>query len=142
MMRALRAILFLIPLLLLVLSQSGCLIAAAAAGTGAGMAYVKGKTTDVLDASPRAVADATEMAMKDLDVAHISTNRADSECTIIGRTGKDAEVHVTARAQTDRTTQVFIRVGVFGDEVLQARIIERIRANLGLPEVKPENRPT
>jgi len=126
--------LFSFPLIALVLSQSGCLIAAAAAGTGAGVAYVKGKSTDSVEASPRAVADATEMAMKDLNIAHISTDRSDSECNISGRTDRDAKVQVTARAETEKSTKIFIRVGVWGDDVLQARILERIRANLGLPE--------
>jgi len=118
----------------LALTQSGCLIAAAAAGTGAGVAYVKGKSVDLLDATPHAIADATEAAFKDLDIAVISREYTDVDATIIGRTARDTRVQVTAKAETDKTSKVFIRAGVFGDDPLQARVLERIRANLGMPE--------
>src|SRR5437762_3111892 len=127
-MRFIRAILFSIPLIGLTVSQSGCLLAAAAAGTGAGVAYVKGKSTDVLDADPRAIADATVAAMKDLDIAVISSDASGVDASIVGRTARDAKVQVTAKTQTEKTSKVFVRVGVFGDDPLQARILERIRA--------------
>ena len=132
-MRWMRPILFSIPLIALAMSQTGCLLAAAAAGTGAGVAYVKGKSTDLIEADPRAIADAAEKAMRDLDIAVISKAATGVDASIVGRTARDTKVDITAKAETDRTSKVFIRVGVFGDDPLQARLIERIRANLGAP---------
>lgn len=61
-MPVIRAIVFTVTFVAIALSQSGCLIAAAAAGTGAGLAYVKGKSEEVMDADPRQIAEATERA--------------------------------------------------------------------------------
>jgi len=52
--------------LVLSASQTGCLLVAAAAGTGAGVAYVTGDLDTSLDADAKRVADATERAMKAL----------------------------------------------------------------------------
>src|SRR5947207_241390 len=131
-MRFLRPLLFSIPLVALMLSQSGCLIAAAAAGTGAGVAYVKGKTEAVLDADPRAIADATVQAMKDLDIAMVSREAGEAESTVVGRTAKDTKIEVTAKAETTKTSRIYIRVGVFGDDPLQAKLLGKIKENLGL----------
>src|SRR4051812_21083408 len=129
-MRFSRLILFSIPLIILALSQSGCLLAAAAAGTGAGVAYVKGKSTDVVESDPRSVAQATVAAMKTMDILVISQEASDVEATIDGHTPKDAKIHVTVKRETDRTSKIFIRAGMFGDEVMQARLLEEIRKNL------------
>src|SRR5687768_9013736 len=53
-------------------TQAGCLVVAAAAGTGAGVAYVRGDLDATVDASPVAAADATERAFKELDLHVIS----------------------------------------------------------------------
>src|SRR6185369_878927 len=111
----------------------GCLLAAAGAGAGAGMMYVKGKSTDVLEASPRAVAEATEMAMKDLGIAVISRQASDVDASIVGLTATDAKVDVTVKSETQTMSKIFIRVGVWGDDVLQWRLLKQIRTNLGLP---------
>src|SRR4051794_1066373 len=132
-MRLFRAMLFSIPLLLLMLSQSGCLLAAAAAGTGAGVAYVKGKTEATVDADPIQVADATEQAMRDLNITVISRQATKVDANIEGRTASDTKLNVPAKSETERTSRVFIRAGVFGDDPLQERLLSRIRDNLGLP---------
>src|SRR5436309_1342174 len=121
-MRFLRPLLFSVPLIALALTQSGCLIAAAAAGTGAGVAYVKGKTEVTLDADPHRIADATEQAMKDLDIAVISRSASDVDASIVGRTARDTKLEVTVKSQTTSTSKVFIRAGVFGDAVLQDKL--------------------
>jgi ABC-type proline/glycine betaine transport system substrate-binding protein len=132
-MRLLRPLLFSIPLVALMLSQSGCLLAAAAAGTGAGVMYVKGKTEAALDADPRAIADATDKAMRDMGISVISNESSSVDANIVGRTARDTKIEVTAKAITDRTSKVFIRAGVWGDEVLQQNLLNGIKSNLGLP---------
>ena len=132
-MRFLRPLLFSIPLVALMLSQSGCLLAAAAAGTGAGVMYVKGKTEAVLDADPRAIAAATDKTMRDMGISVISNESSSVDANIVGRTARDTKLEVTAKAVTDRTSKVFIRAGVWGDEVLQQKLLDGIKSNLGLP---------
>jgi hypothetical protein len=131
-MRPIRAILFSVPLLLLMLSQTGCLLAAAAAGTGAGVAYVKGKTEATLAADPIQIANATEEAMNDMDITVVSRKATTVDAEIEGRTAKDTKLHVTAKSENERTSRVYIRAGVFGDDPLQERLLTRIRDNLGL----------
>ena len=135
-MRFLRPLLFSFPLVALMLSQSGCLLAAAAAGTGAGVMYVKGKSTDVLDADPRAIADATDKAMRDMGISVISNESSSVDANIVGRTARDTKLEVTAKSVTDRTSKVYIRAGVFGDDVLQQKLLDGIKSNLGLPTEK------
>jgi hypothetical protein len=129
-MRPLRAVLFTIPLLALMFSQTGCLLAAAAAGTGAGVAYVKGKTVEVVDADPVQIADAAEATMRELGIAVISREASKVDAKIKGRTARDTSVDVTAKAETEKTSKVYVRVGVFGDDPLQARLLDGIKSHL------------
>ena len=136
-MKIVRPLLFSISMIALALSQSGCLIAAAAAGTGAGVMYVKGKTVATLDGTPRTIAGATGQAMKDLGMLVISTDVSDTEATIVGRTSNDTKVETTVKTETDHTSKIFIRAGVFGDVAIQRQLLDRIRTNLGLPPEDP-----
>src|SRR5215471_2543945 len=122
-MKILRTILFVIPMWLLMVSQSGCLLAVAAAGTGAGVAYVKGKTVSTVDADPRAVANATEQAMKDLDIKVISNDSSAVDANIVGRTARDTKIEVTVKSESKELSKIFIRAGVFGDDALQDRLL-------------------
>ncbi len=132
-MRIVRFLLLSISLVGLALTQTGCLVAAAAAaGTGAGAIYVNGKTEMALDATPPAIASATETAMRDMKIAVISNNSSDAEASIIGRTSSDAKVEVTAKSETERSSKIYIRVGVWGDKVIQWNLLDRVRTNLGL----------
>src|SRR5262249_25697516 len=113
-------------------SQSGCLLAVAAAGTGAGVAYVKGKTVSTVDADPQAVADATEQAMDDLDIKVISNESSKVDANIVGRTARDTKIEVTVKSESPKFSKIFIRAGVFGDDALQDRLLDKIKANLGV----------
>jgi hypothetical protein len=130
-MRILRPILFSIPLVALMLSQSGCLLAAAAVGTGATVAYVKGDTQTTLPADPREIASATERAMKELDVAVVSASSSGVDAKIVGRTARDTKLQVTVKSQTPKFSTVDVRAGVFGDESLQNALLDKIKSNLG-----------
>ena len=136
-MKIVRPLLFSISMIALALSQSGCLGAAAAAGTGAGVMYVKGKTVATLDGTPRTIAGATGQAMKDLGYAVISNDVTDVDATIVCRTTSDTKIEVTVKTETDRTSKIFIRAGVFGDAALQSQLLERVRTNLGMPPDSP-----
>jgi hypothetical protein len=116
---------------LLLASQSGCLLVAAAAGTGAGVAFVTGDTETTLDASPQAVVNATELAFKDLDLSVISKESSGLDGKVIGRTARDVKLTVVVKGQSERVSKVSIRTGVFGDDPMQYRILEKIRQHLG-----------
>ena len=66
---------------LLVTSQTGCLLAVAAAGTGTTVAYVRGDLETTLDAEPRTVVDAADRALKNMEMAVVSKNASALDAT-------------------------------------------------------------
>lgn len=114
-------------------SQSGCLVVAAAAGTGATVAYVRGDTESYIEATPQQVAEAAEKAMKDLQVVVVAKHASAIDAKVTGRTARDTRLIVDARGNTVGSSKVSIRAGRFGDDDLQAQLLAGIRRNLGLP---------
>lgn len=117
-------------LVLLLVTQSGCLLVAAAAGTGATVAYVRGDLETTVEASPPEVVRATELAMKELDIAVITNGSTELDGKVVGRTARDVKLTVVAKGQSDKLTKVSVRAGVFGDDSMQDRLLEKIRENL------------
>ena len=126
-----RTLIVAILLGLLLASQSGCLLVAAAAGTGATVAYVRGDTETTLDASPARVVAATEQAFKDLDLHVITKESSGLDGKIVGRTARDVKMTVVVKGESENTSKISIRTGTFGDDAMQARVLEKIRENLG-----------
>jgi hypothetical protein len=118
-------------------AQGGCIVVAAAAGTGAGVAYVRGDLDATLDASPRAAADATERAFKDLELNVISKESSGLDAKLIGRTARDVKLTVVIKGESERLSRISIRTGVFGDDAIQSRVLAKIREHLG--EAAPAN---
>jgi hypothetical protein len=116
--------------LLLVASQTGCLVAAAAAGTGATVAYVRGDTEAVLQGDPPRVAAAAERAANQLKLSVVSANSTGLDGKLIARTASDAKVEVTIKGEGPGTSKVWIRVGMFGDTAIQQNMLDAIRQHL------------
>lgn len=128
-----------------VFTQSGCLLAVAAVGTGATVAYVKGDADITFKASPDAVAAAAAAAMKDLSVSVISNESSKLDARVVGRTARDTRLTVTAKSGGGELSTVSVRAGTFGDSQLQNQLIEKMRAHLepqtaGTP-VRPSTQP-
>ena len=49
---------------------------------------------------------------------------------IVARTAEDKKIEIKVSSVSAAQAKVQIRVGVFGDEALSQRILEKIRANL------------
>lgn len=111
-------------------TQSGCLLAAAAGGTAATVAYVRGDTEAVLDATPDAVADASKAAFDDLKVMVLSAEASRLDGKVVGRTARDVKLIVVAKATGGSTSHVSVRAGTFGDSALQFAVLEKIKENL------------
>jgi hypothetical protein len=141
-MRTLRTLLFVLPLAGLAATQSGCLLAVAAVGTGATVAYVRGDLDTSLDADPKTVAVATEAAMKQMDVAIISHEATGLDAKIVGRTARDTKLEVSVKGEGEHTSKVSIRAGVFGDDALQTALLAKIKANLGKSSPAPDKEKT
>jgi len=112
--------------------QSGCLVVAAAAGTGAAVAYVRGDTEANLEGNPGQVVAAANAALKeDLKLALVSSSVTSLDGTVIARTADDTKVDVTIKSTGDKSSNVSVRIGTFGDQALSAQILEKIKARLG-----------
>jgi hypothetical protein len=127
--------------LTLMLTQPGCLVAAAAAGTGATVAYVRGDLETTIDAPPKAATDAAERALKALDVAVISKEATSLDGKVVGRTARDVKLVIVVKGESDKLSKVSVRVGTFGDSAMQNRVIEKIRQELGTTASSPSTQP-
>jgi hypothetical protein len=136
-MRLFRAGLIAGVLTLLMASQTGCLLVAAAAATGGTVAYVKGKSVNTVDGNPKQVAQATEKAFKEMDMVIISNQSSTADAEIVARTARDVKIDVVAKSESDKLSTVFVRVGTFGDEALQNRVLDKIKANLAAATTQP-----
>jgi hypothetical protein len=114
----------------LLATQAGCFLAVAAAGTGAGVAYVRGDTEVVLPARPQAVAAASAEAAKQMELTVTSNNATTLDARVVARTASDTPVVVDVKSHGPDASRVSVRVGRFGDDVMQATMLEKIRQNL------------
>ena len=114
----------------LLATQAGCFLAVAAAGTGAGVAYVRGDTEVVLPARPQAVAAASAEAAKQMELTVTSNNATTLDARVVARTASDTPVVVDVKSHGPDASRVSVRVGRFGDDVMQAAMLEKIRQNL------------
>jgi hypothetical protein len=118
---------------LFLVSQAGCLLVAAAAGTGATVAYVRGDLESNVDADPKTVADAAERALKSLDIAVISKEASLIDGKVQGRTARDVKITVVIKGESEKSSHVSVRMGTFGDAATQSNILEHIRKELTAP---------
>lgn len=140
MSKLLSIFVFALILGLVLVNQAGCLLVAAAAGTGATVAYVAGDVDAALDASPKAVVNATEKACKDLDLVVITKESTNLDGKIIARTARDVKMTVVIKGESDKLSRVSIRAGVFGDDPMQDRLLQKIRENLATASTtRPSN---
>ena len=142
-MSKLRYILvFTLILGLTLISQTGCLlvaVGAVAGGTAAGVAYATGDLEATVDAPPTTVTAATEKAFKELDVTMISKESGHLESQVTGYTSGHVKMTVVIKGASEQSSWVSIRMGTFGDDAIQARVLEKIRENVG---TSPASQPT
>ena len=111
------------------LITTGCLVAVAG-GAAAGTAYVLGKLESSLEADLKKSDYAVTKAMKKLELIKISNDKTALEAVHVYRNSKDEKITVTLEKFTGKTTKIFIKVGLFGDESLSYTILETVKENL------------
>jgi hypothetical protein len=128
-MKTLKPYLFWI-LSVFALTSAGC-VAVVAGGAAAGtVAYVRGELSAVLEADMNTSAAAVENAREKLELFSQSHAKDQLSAKYVWRTADDRRVQVNLKKQTDNSTELYIRVGVFGDEALSRLIYDEIRAGL------------
>lgn len=110
--------------------QCGCLLVAAAAGTGATVAYVRGDLETVVEGTPERIIAASRGAAMDMNLSVISSGASALDGEMIARTADDTKVTVNTKVQSDKMSTISIRVGLWGDRAVSQQVLDRIRARL------------
>ncbi len=129
----LRQIVSLGLMLVAMVITSGCVALVVGAAVGAGtVAYVGGelKATDEV-AFDRAWS-ATLKAMDDLQFKVTKQQKDALEGLLVARRADDTPVTVRVRKQGEKTTEIRIRVGTFGNETLSRTIHDKIKSHYAL----------
>jgi hypothetical protein len=126
--------------LALLLPNTGCLaaaITAGAVGAGAGgYMYMQGNVVHDYNANFDQTWQATQLALKDLQLPIVQAERDNDAGTIISQTGDGDKIKITLEPRAARIpaegqwTHVGVRVAWFGDTPLSERIIGQIDAHL------------
>ncbi|HHT9136139.1 MAG TPA: DUF3568 family protein [Candidatus Wunengus sp. YC60] len=118
-----------IPLLV----SSGCaaLLIGGGAGAGAGtVAYLKGELKSTEEASIDKTWQAAQETMNDLEFVITSKEKDAFSAKLIAYRANDKKVEMYLRKASENTTEVKIRVGVFGDESLSLIILKSLKKHL------------
>ena len=122
-----------LPLVALILAStsvlSGCVVVAVAAGA-ATVAYVNGDLEATVEASPPKVVEASEAALKGMEIDVTSSEKSGIDGRVVGRSALNKKVEIAVKRETDTTSKLSIRIDTFGDEALSRQIYDKIRAEL------------
>ncbi|QQE11380.1 DUF3568 family protein [Planctomycetota bacterium] len=121
-------------LIAIVSLQSGCtllLVGAAAAGTGAGVAYYDGALKATVKAEPQMIAEAAEHVLKDMLIT-VTVNRHDMISGLVkGVTAEDTTITIKISKEDEHLSKISIRAGLFGNESISRNILDRIKKEIG-----------
>lgn len=111
------------------LLNSGCLLFVAG-GAAAGTAYVLGTLEASLEGDIKKSDYAVTKALKKLELIKVNHSKTALEAVHTYRNAKDDKIVITLEKFTDRTTKIYIKVGIFGDEALSHNILEEVKEKL------------
>ncbi len=115
------------------LFQCGCaalLVGGGAAVGAGGYAYVRGELKSTQGASFDRMWNATQAAMKDLGYVASEETKDIFKGQLIARTAENKKISLHLKRLSDNSTEMRIRVGIFGDEALSRLILEKTEKEL------------
>jgi hypothetical protein len=112
------------------LATSGCFAVAAGVGAGAAVAYVRGDLDMTLSGNFDRSVRAAQRAMADLKFAKIVETQDAIQAVLTYRDARDRKIELFLAKETDVSTKLKIRVGTFGEDMLQQEILSRVKSNL------------
>ena len=130
-----KRFLFLVLTVALAAACSGCvtlLIGAAAGATS--VVWYNGEAQSTYDASMDKTWAACEKTFAELNITVTQNDGKDDQLTrvLVGRTQNDEKVKIHLKSLSDSSTKVGVRIGIFGDKDMSARIHGEIRKQLGI----------
>lgn len=125
--------LILAPIILAtLLATMGCTAAWFAGGAAAGVgtySYVTGELKSFEEVPLDRAWSASQQAMADLQFTTTSKAKDAFAGEVIARRASGQKVQVRLKRQSERVTEIKIRVGVFGDEAMSREILRKIKAH-------------
>jgi hypothetical protein len=115
--------------LMMTVVLQGCLVAAVGAGAGT-VAYMRGDLETVEAKEIDAVYAAAKKAVEQLELDVSSDTKDALSAEIVARDAQDKKITIKLKSTTEDTTQISIRVGIFGSETKSILIYEQIKKNL------------
>jgi hypothetical protein len=95
-----------------------------------GVAYVNGELDATLEASPERIVQASEAALKDLEIPVVSRDASAVDGKVVGRSALQRKIDITIHRKTETTSELSIRVDTFGDEAFSRQVLDKIRSKL------------
>jgi hypothetical protein len=111
-------------------SGQGCMVAAVGAAAAGTVAYARGDLQATDNATLDKVYEASLAAMDELQIPVISKSKDALSATITGRDAADKKITITLKAATEDTTELSIRIGLFGSETKSRLIYQKILEHL------------
>src|SRR5688572_25894320 len=108
-------------------TQSGCLVVAAAAVTGGMVAHASADTEAYVKGDVPAVTAAGKQAVEEMGLMVIWCKSGDAEGQVLARTTSDRRVAIKVTAAGADSSRVSIRRGTFGKEAFQQEVLYRLR---------------
>ncbi|MCX7872799.1 MAG: DUF3568 domain-containing protein, partial [Verrucomicrobiae bacterium] len=110
---------------------TGCAAVALGAGAGVGAyAYSKGELKSVEAASIDKVFKATEKAVTEMNFVIESKSKDALAGEVVCKGASDKTIKIKLKFVTEKTTEIRIRVGFWGNETFSYQILKKIRDNL------------
>ncbi len=108
----------------------GCMVAAVGAAAAGTVAYVRGDLQATDNAPLDKVYKASLAAMEELEIPVISKSKDALSAMITGRDAADKKITISLKASTEDTTELSIRIGLFGSETKSRLIYQKILEHL------------
>jgi hypothetical protein len=105
-------------------------VGSAGVSGASGVAYVNGVLDAILEASPQRIVQASEAALKELEIPVVSRDASAVDGKVIGRTALQRKIDITIHRKTETTSELSIRVDTFGDEAYSRQILDKIKSKL------------
>jgi len=125
-----RQVLLIAILIGSMLLLQGCVVAAVGLGAAGTVAYVRGDLESMESESVDVLYDATLKALKELELLPTRKSKDALGAEIVTYDAQDKKITIRLKSQTEGTTELSIRIGVFGSETKSRLIYQKIRENL------------
>ena len=115
----------------------GCVVAAVGIGAAGTVAYIRGDLESMESENIDVVYDATLKALQELELLPTRKSKDALGAEIVTYDAQDKKITIRLKSAAEGTTELSIRIGVFGSETKSRLIYQKIRENL---QKQPEHK--